>query len=93
MDFAYHPSLKKTLEECQEWLAYPGNADRPAKYSGHLQQWLDAPERPAPMRGMPMDSLGHYYGIAACDAYRRKALDDLARFLQWAWPCAPWICA
>ncbi|KAB8195034.1 hypothetical protein FKV24_005340 [Lysobacter maris] len=84
MDFAYHRSLKKILRECQEWLTCPGNSDRPAKYSGYLQEWLDAPERPARMKAMPMDVLGHYYSIAACDAYGRQDLGDLARFLRWA---------
>ncbi|UOV07595.1 hypothetical protein MUU77_12105 [Pseudoxanthomonas sp. F37] len=84
MDFAYHPSLKKTLKECQEWLTYPSSQAMPERYSSHLQEWMAAEERPARMRGNPVDDLGHYYGIAACDAYKRKCTADLARLLRWA---------
>ncbi|KAB8171258.1 hypothetical protein FKV24_015735 [Lysobacter maris] len=84
MDFAYHPSLKKSLKGSHEWLAYPDNLGRPAKYSSHLREWLAVPERPARMRGHPVADLGHYYGMAACDAYWRQDLADLAKFLRWA---------
>lgn len=84
MDFAYHPSLKKTLEECQEWLTYPGNPERPVEYSADLQTWLDAPTRPARMQGNPVADLAHYYGMAACAAYGRKDLQDLVQFLHWS---------
>lgn len=84
MDFAYHRSLKKTLNACQEWLTYPGNPERPAEYSADLQGWLDAPERPSKMPGNPVADLGHYYGMAACAAYGRQDLEDLAQLLRWA---------
>ncbi|KAB8173051.1 hypothetical protein FKV24_014415 [Lysobacter maris] len=84
MDFAYHRSLKKTLKACQEWLDHPGNPERPAEYSADLQGWLDAPERPAKMPGNPVADLGHYYGMAACAAYGRQDLEDLAQLLRWA---------
>ena len=83
MAFAYHPSLKNTLKGCQEWLAHPTNQLRPERYIGHLQQWLNENERPAMMRGRPISDLSHYYGIAACDAYRRGDAEALARLLDW----------
>ena len=84
MAFECHPSLKKALKECEQWLTYPSSQTKPLTYAADLQEWLEEPKRPARMKGAPMDILGHYYGIAACDAYRRKDVDDVARFLRWS---------
>ena len=84
MAFEYHPSLKKTLKECGQWLKYPNHQARPVTYAGALQAWLEVQERPALMNGVPLYILGHYYGIAACDAYRRQNLDEVAQYLRTA---------
>ncbi|MDO5609864.1 MAG: hypothetical protein Q4G62_03650 [Pseudomonadota bacterium] len=33
---------------------------------------------------MPLNRVWHYYSIAACDAYFRSDVNDLARFLRWS---------
>ena len=80
MAFEYHPSLKKTLKECGQWLTYPDRID----HSAALNTWLAVPTRPARLPGDPISDAGHFNSISACDAYRRKDLADVANFLQWA---------
>ncbi len=84
MRLPFHPSLKKLPKECGEWMEHADKNDDRERHAEVLKTYLDTPGPLNPKAGIPLGRLGHYYGIAACDAYFRADLSQIAQFLQWA---------
>ncbi|RMH87625.1 hypothetical protein EBB59_12740 [Lysobacter pythonis] len=75
-------SLKKLPKACDEWLGYESNCSEEG--IAKVQAYLDEPGIVRGKLVMPLKRIGHYYSIAACDAYFRSSADDLSRFLNWS---------
>lgn len=81
MTLPFHPSLKKLSLECREWLEH---ADKKGRENGNIAELGKYLEAPGPLDGRAghrLRRLGHYYGVAACDAYFRSAATDLSKYL------------
>ena len=84
MPLPYDPSLKKLPKECREWMEHAGKTGDGARYAAELQAYLDTPGPLNPKAILQLGWVGHYYSVAACDAYFRADIDLFAEFLQWA---------
>jgi hypothetical protein len=73
--------LQKIFDECREWLAYPQHQRRLEDEHAELSAYLEAPGQLNPKVLFGLNRIALHSGIAACEAYSRKALADLALHL------------
>ena len=84
MTLPFHPSLKKLPQECREWMEHAEKARKWERYAVKLQEYLDTPGSLNAKAGIQLGRLGHFYDVAACDAYFRGDTEQLVKLLQWA---------
>jgi hypothetical protein len=65
-------------------MAHAASKDKRARAEGELQGYLAETGPLAVKAGHALWDLGHYYGMAACDAYFQNRAADAACFLTWA---------
>lgn len=78
MPSKFDRAMQKIFEECREWLAYPQHQRRLEEEHADIQSYLAASGELNPKVLFGLSRLGLHSGIAACEAYGRKALADLA---------------
>ncbi|PTY32036.1 hypothetical protein XAP3CFBP6996_009045 [Xanthomonas citri pv. fuscans CFBP 6996] len=77
------PSLKALAPECKAWLdraRASGDIDR---YTQTVEEHLKATGPLSPKVGTQMGRISHFWSVAACDAYFREDLAELAQFFCW----------
>ncbi|MCI2261480.1 hypothetical protein [Xanthomonas indica] len=84
MALPFHPSLKKLSQECGEWMEHVRKTGDYDRYAAAIEKFLATPGPLDPKAATQLDRIGHYFNVAACDAYFRSNTADLARFLQWS---------
>lgn len=82
MELPLHPSLRHLPDECDDWLRHAKEQRDADRYATDLQGYLDTPGRLSVKATNELQWLGHYYGVAACDAYARSDMVDLANYLR-----------
>ncbi len=78
-----HVSLTALIPDCREWLHRAHTSGDIDRYTNALEAHLNTAGRLSPKAGTQLGRISHYWSIAACDAYFRRDLDALARFVDW----------
>ena len=77
--FPFHAGLKKLAHECREWMKHAESKGKLEDFTSELQGVLDKPGVLDAKVAVVAQRLGHYFEIAACDAYFRSDLIDFTR--------------
>ncbi|WP_407315392.1 hypothetical protein [Pseudomonas sp. nanlin1] len=77
------PSLKRLIPQCRQWLDRARTSGDIDRYTSAVQAHLAAHGRLSPKVGTQLGRISHFWSVAACDAYFRADLEELARFFRW----------
>ncbi|GFM81386.1 hypothetical protein PSCICN_20780 [Pseudomonas cichorii] len=77
------PSLKSLIPECRQWIDRARTSGDIHHYTSAVEAHLAAPGPLSPKVGTQMGRISHFWSVAACDAYFRADLDELACFFRW----------
>jgi hypothetical protein len=78
-----HPSLKSLIPECSQWLDRARTSGDIDRYTSAVEDHLAVAGRLNPKVGTQLGRISHFWSVAACDAYFRADLDELACFFRW----------
>lgn len=78
-----HPSLKSLIPECRQWLDRARTSGDIDRYTSAVEDHLAVAGRLNPKVGTQLGRISHFWSVAACDAYFRADLDELACFFRW----------
>lgn len=81
MSDKFTKAMQKTFKECEEWLAYPQHQSRLEEEHAEIRAYMAAPSQLNPKVLFGLSRFGLHAGIAACEAFSRKAIADLALHL------------
>ncbi|MDG6399340.1 hypothetical protein QCD79_04985 [Pseudomonas quasicaspiana] len=77
------PSLKSLIPECRQWLDRARTSGDIDRYTSAVEEHLAVAGRLSPKAGTQLGRISHFWSVAACDAYFRADLDELACFFRW----------
>ncbi|MBO9748893.1 MULTISPECIES: hypothetical protein [Xanthomonas] len=77
------PSLKVLPSQCKAWLDRAKSAGDIDRYTQAVEEHLKATGPLSPKVGTQLGRISHFWSVAACDAYFREDLAELARFFCW----------
>ncbi|MFC0156166.1 hypothetical protein ACFFJ4_22040 [Xanthomonas dyei] len=83
MQMSLHPSLKALAPECRAWVERAQTSGDIDRYTKAAKEHLKATGPLSPKAGTQLGRISHYWSVAACDAYFRSDLAELAQFFCW----------
>ncbi|WP_115526569.1 MULTISPECIES: hypothetical protein [Xanthomonas] len=83
MPLSLHPSLKALAPQCKAWLDRVQSAGDIDRYNQAIEEHLKATGPLSPKVGTQLGRINHFWSVAACDAYLRSDLAQLAQFFYW----------
>lgn len=81
MPSKFDRTMQKNFKECREWLDYPDNQALLEDAHIELRAYLAAPGELSSKAFLRLERLGLHSRVAACEAYGRKDVSDLALHL------------
>ncbi|MBV6811285.1 hypothetical protein KWH19_16230 [Xanthomonas campestris pv. pennamericanum] len=77
------PALKSLAAECRAWLDRAQSSGDLLRYTQAVEEYLKATGPLSPKVGTQMGRISHFWSVAACEAYFRNDLAQLAQFFCW----------